>query len=93
MNADVVFSRARVAVFVDGCYWHCCPEHGTSPRKNIDYWARKLAGNRERDRRVDAALTAGGWHVIRVWEHERSDVAAAAIMAAVESRRPRSLAS
>ena len=93
VHADVVFPRARVAVFIDGCYWHSCPEHGTSPRNNVDYWTRKLAGNHERDRRVDAALTASGWCVIRVWEHETPTVAAIAIRAVVESRHRQLLGS
>src|SRR3954471_17708473 len=66
-KVDVAFTRARVAVFVDGCFWHSCPEHGTTPRANADYWTPKLARNRERDRRATAALDADGWHVIRLW--------------------------
>src|SRR4051794_22042546 len=56
VRPDIVFTRARVAVFVDGCYWHACPEHGTLPRRNSPYWSRKLESNVERDRSVDAAL-------------------------------------
>jgi len=67
---DVVFPRARVVLFADGCLWHRCPEHGSSPRANAAYWTPKLAGNVQRDRRVDAALAADGWAVVRVWEHE-----------------------
>jgi DNA mismatch endonuclease (patch repair protein) len=70
VRPDVVFTRARVAVFVDGCYWHVCPEHGTSPRRNSTYWSRKLRLNVDRDRAVDAALAQAGWRVIRIWEHE-----------------------
>ncbi|MGH3716677.1 MAG: very short patch repair endonuclease [Micromonosporaceae bacterium] len=66
---DVVFTRAKVAVFVDGCYWHSCPEHGTAPTRNAAYWAPKLARNVERDRDDDAALRDAGWSVVRVWEH------------------------
>jgi DNA mismatch endonuclease (patch repair protein) len=69
-RADVVFVRARVAVFIDGCFWHRCPEHGTSPRTNSDYWSAKLDLNVARDRRNDDALSACGWTVVRVWEHE-----------------------
>ncbi len=69
-RADVVFARARVAVFVDGCFWHRCPEHGTRPRTNSSYWQVKLDRNVARDRRNDDALTASGWTVVRVWEHE-----------------------
>ena len=67
---DAVFVRARVALFVDGCFWHRCPEHGNIPRANSDYWAPKLAGNVARDRYTDRALTELGWTVIRAWEHE-----------------------
>jgi DNA mismatch endonuclease (patch repair protein) len=76
VRPDVVFTRARVAVFCDGCFWHGCPEHGTSPRTNADYWGPKLAGNGQRDQRNDVALRASGWEVIRVWEHEDADEAA-----------------
>jgi DNA mismatch endonuclease, patch repair protein len=66
---DVVFTRAKVAVFVDGCFWHSCPDHGTSPTRNADYWGPKLARNAERDREQTAALKAAGWTVVRIWEH------------------------
>ena len=69
-RADVVFPKRRLAVFVDGCFWHGCPEHATKPRTNVDYWEAKLRGNADRDRRVDQALTASGWSVIRIWEHD-----------------------
>jgi DNA mismatch endonuclease (patch repair protein) len=69
-RADVLFPRARLAVFIDGCFWHCCPEHGTSPRTNGAYWRAKLDGNVARDRRNDAALADAGWNVVRIWEHE-----------------------
>jgi DNA mismatch endonuclease (patch repair protein) len=67
---DVVFTRARLAVFVDGCFWHSCPEHATRPVANADWWREKLEENVARDRRNDAALTAAGWHVVRLWEHQ-----------------------
>lgn len=67
---DIVFPSARVAVFLDGCFWHRCPEHGSAPKSNNHYWAPKLAHNVERDRRIDDALSAVGWTVVRVWEHE-----------------------
>lgn len=69
-RVDVVFLRARVAIFVDGCFWHRCPEHGTHPRTNSSYWQVKLDRNVARDRRNNDALTASGWTVVRVWEHE-----------------------
>jgi len=70
VRPDIVFTRSKIAVFIDGCFWHQCPEHGTMPRANRDYWGPKLARNVERDRAVDLALAADGWTVIRAWEHE-----------------------
>ncbi|MGH7718795.1 MAG: very short patch repair endonuclease [Gemmatimonadaceae bacterium] len=76
IRPDVVFIRLRVAVFLDGCYWHACPEHQTRPTRNEDYWSAKLVRNVARDRAVDTALADAGWHVIRIWEHEDSATAA-----------------
>ena len=73
---DIIFPRARLAVFVDGCFWHRCPLHGILPKNNADWWLAKLDRNVERDREKDAALAALGWHIVHVWEHE--DMAAAA---------------
>jgi len=70
VHPDVVFTRSRIAVFVDGCFWHGCTLHGTIPRSNVEYWGPKLAANKVRDRRVDEELTAHGWLVIRCWEHD-----------------------
>lgn len=70
VRPDFVFSRIRVAVFVDGCFWHCCPIHGATPKANADYWIPKLARNRERDKEVTLALQEDGWIVVRAWEHE-----------------------
>lgn len=70
VRADVAILGHRIAVFVDGCFWHRCPEHGTDPKKNSEFWAQKLDRNVARDRRVDAALKENGWTVIRSWEHE-----------------------
>src|SRR4051812_42254970 len=70
VRPDVVFTRRRLAVFVDGCFWHRCPIHGNQPRQNTDYWQPKLERNVRRDRAVDQALAQAGWHVVRVWEHE-----------------------
>lgn len=75
-RADLVFPRKRIAVYVDGCFWHRCPQHATDPKNNAEWWAMKLAGNVARDRATDAELAAAGWHVVRIWEHE--DVAVAA---------------
>ena len=69
VRPDIAFTRARVAVFVDGCYWHNCPEHGELPRANRDFWREKLARNTQRDVTQTAALEAQGWSVIRIWEH------------------------
>ena len=78
-RVDIVLSGPRVALFIDGCFWHGCPSHGSQPVANSDYWSRKLAGNVARDRDTDARLRREGWRVIRVWEHEDPDAAAAAI--------------
>lgn len=77
-RADIVFTRRRVAVFIDGCFWHGCPQHATLPRTNSDYWLPKLGRNIERDRETDALLRDAGWMVLRYWEHEPpADVAQA----------------
>jgi DNA mismatch endonuclease, patch repair protein len=81
VRPDVVFTRAKVAVFLDGCFWHCCPIHGNQPRQNTDYWAPKLARNVERDRAVDHCLGEAGWTVVRGWEHEDSGAIAARVAA------------
>lgn len=86
-RADIVFRRARVAVFVDGCFWHSCPEHGSSPKSNARWWADKLRTNVERDRDTDTRLAAAGWAVVRVWEHEDARAAAAMIIETVCARR------
>jgi DNA mismatch endonuclease (patch repair protein) len=67
---DFAFSRGRVALFVDGCFWHCCPQHGRRPSSNQSYWLPKLEMNKSRDQRVDRELRIRGWKVVRVWEHE-----------------------
>jgi DNA mismatch endonuclease (patch repair protein) len=77
VRPDIVFTRAKLAVFIDGCFWHVCPIHGNQPRANTDYWRGKLAINIARDRTVDEELTTSGWGVLRAWEHEHpADVAA-----------------
>ena len=75
-RADLTFVGPKVVVFVDGCFWHGCPEHGTSPKANAEWWAEKLARNVSRDADTDEYLTSQGWTVLRFWEHE--DVLAAA---------------
>ncbi|MEU9337446.1 very short patch repair endonuclease [Streptomyces sp. NPDC048290] len=86
-TADLVFRPAKVAVFIDGCYWHGCPEHYVPPRTNSGYWSDKVARNMARDRDTDQRLTEAGWIVLRFWEHEPSEACAARIAAEVESRR------
>lgn len=86
VRPDIAFTARRVAVFVDGCFWHCCPRHGTQPANNTWYWQPKLARNVERDRAADEALAAAGWRVVRVWEHESLDSAVAAVVTALEHR-------
>ena len=82
---DIVFTRARVAVFIDGCFWHRCPEHGTAPKTNPGWWRQKLDTNVERDRRTDTALAEAGWTVIRIWEHEDAIPAADRVEATVRN--------
>lgn len=84
-KADIVFSRHRIAVYLDGCFWHRCPKHGQLPRANRDYWKPKLERNVQRDNEVTKALRAEGWRVIRVWEHEPIELAAEAIYEAVQT--------
>ena len=87
-RADLVFGPAQVAVYIDGCFWHSCPEHGNRPIANSDYWTQKLADNRARDADTDARLAAEGWAVLRAWEHEPPQTIAARIAALVAMRRP-----
>lgn len=84
---DIVFTRARVAVFVDGCFWHCCPEHSKPPKRNTDYWGPKLKRNVERDARYNSALRNAGWTVLRIWEHEPVGDAAERVAVTVRLRR------
>jgi DNA mismatch endonuclease (patch repair protein) len=86
-RADIVFPSERVAVFVQGCFWHGCQAHGVSPRTNAAYWNAKIARNRERDDQNSAALAAAGWRVLQIWEHEPLDDAAAQVVHAVEEAR------
>lgn len=86
VRPDIVFTRSKVAVFVDGCFWHCCPVHGSNPVVNESYWSPKLARNVERDIRNTASLKEAGWVVIRVWEHELVPVAMARVIEAVIRR-------
>lgn len=87
-RADLVFGPAKVAVFVDGCFWHMCPQHATAPKANADWWREKLERNRERDRDTDRLLLDQGWLPVRVWEHEDMTEAALAVAEAVRRRQP-----
>lgn len=84
MRPDVVFTRRRLAVFIDGCYWHGCPQHCRLPTSNRGYWVAKIERNRERDALTSVALEAAGWDVIRAWEHEPPDEVAQRIVVALE---------
>lgn len=85
-RADLVFTKVKVAVFVDGCYWHGCPDHGTQPSTNADYWSSKIGRNVARDRETDRLLGDAGWHPIRIWEHDDPVAAARKVQAAVRRR-------
>jgi DNA mismatch endonuclease (patch repair protein) len=86
-TADLVFPRLRIAVFVDGCFWHSCPVHVPSPRRNVEYWEAKLAANQARDAETTSSLTTAGWVVLRFWEHEEPTYVANKILAIVTGRR------
>ncbi|GIV03542.1 MAG: very short patch repair endonuclease [Fimbriimonadales bacterium] len=85
--ADIVFPGPRVAVFVDGCFWHGCPEHGTWPKKNADFWRQKIEANRARDADTNRRLEALGYAVVRVWTHEDAEEAAERVARIVEARK------
>jgi DNA mismatch endonuclease, patch repair protein len=87
LRPDVVFTRARVAVYLHGCYWHGCPLHGTTPATRRKYWSRKIADNKARDTRHARLLEEAGWAVVQVWEHEDPDEAACAIAKVICGRR------
>jgi DNA mismatch endonuclease (patch repair protein) len=84
IRPDIVFTRVRVAVFIDGCFWHGCGQHGTRPRSNSEYWAAKIEINQTRDREQTAVLERDGWTVIRVWEHDAPDIAFSSIRAVLD---------
>ncbi|MDW9650160.1 DNA mismatch endonuclease Vsr [Sinorhizobium meliloti] len=85
--ADIVFSNARVAVFVDGCFWHGCPLHGSWPKQNADFWREKIETNRARDADTDQRLESLGWKVIRIWAHENAVDAAERIAQMVDIKK------
>ena len=84
-TADLVLRKTRIAVFVDGCYWHGCPDHHTQPATNAQYWADKIARNVERDSETTAYLQQAGWTVLRFWEHEDPEAVADRVQKAVQS--------
>ena len=84
---DIVFPRLRIAIFVDGCFWHACPMHGEVPQSNREFWSEKLDRNVKRDREQRRALESDGWEVLRFWEHEDPRAAAEQIMDAASRRR------
>lgn len=88
VRPDLVFPRYRLVVFVDGCFWHGCPDHGNLPKVNTAYWASKLQGNRARDRRVTERLKAAGWRVVRLWEHLTAHDMVQTVTLAIESPTP-----
>ena len=85
-RADIVFRRRRIAVFIDGCFWHRCPEHATDPKANSDYWEPKLRRNRQRDAEITALLTDRGWLVLRFWEHQPAEQIAEVIESSWRAR-------
>jgi DNA mismatch endonuclease (patch repair protein) len=88
VRPDIAFTARKVAVFVDGCFWHACPEHGSKPRANEWYWGPKLIKNVERDRVNDAALILAGWTVVRLWEHVPIDEAVGTVVTALTATVP-----
>ena len=86
-EADIVFPRSRVAILVNGCFWHGCPEHATWPKSNAEWWRAKLERNRERDIETDARFREAGWLPVRIWEHEDPQKAARRIASVVKRRR------
>lgn len=84
VRPDLVFTKRKVCVFVDGCFWHRCPEHGSQPKSNKAFWEEKLARNVARDERATKALELRGWRVVRFWEHDDPQSAAQKIAAIVE---------
>ena len=86
-TADLVFTRARVAVFVDGCFWHGCPDHHRPSQRNEEFWRTKINGNRERDAETDKLLEDAGWAAIRIWEHEKPELASQRVRAVVRARQ------
>ncbi|QLL08640.1 very short patch repair endonuclease [Mycobacterium vicinigordonae] len=87
IRPDVALTRWKVAIFVDGCFWHMCPQHRTMPATNADFWKQKLEGNAARDKDQNQLLTDAGWLVVRIWEHESLDDAVYEVQRAIDQRR------
>ncbi|MGV9233423.1 very short patch repair endonuclease [Streptomyces nigra] len=88
---DIAFTSVKVAVLIDGCFWHGCPVHATQPKSNAEWWRQKLDRNMARDTETTAHLTAAGWEVLRFWEHESPDEVVVRVAATVERRRAESI--
>ena len=86
-TADLVFRNARVAVFIDGCFWHGCPVHHLPPKSHAEYWAAKIVTNKNRDAHTTALLEAAGWTAMRFWSHEKPDEVAAQIAKQIRCKR------
>lgn len=86
-HVDIVFPRRKIAIFVDGCFWHACPRHGNLPGHNQNYWQKKLERNKVRDQQNTYGLSNRGWKVIRIWEHEETETALSKITKALERKR------
>ena len=84
-RADIVFGPAKVAVYVDGCFWHSCPEHATMPKSNREWWREKLEANVRRDRDTDRQLLEVEWRVVRIWEHEETAAAVERVITALRA--------
>ena len=89
-KADLLFSGPRVAVFIDGCFWHGCPIHGTWPKANAEFWRKKIETNKLRDADTNRRLEEAGWKVVRIWEHEDPNEAAERVASIVRTRKARS---
>ncbi|WP_425250900.1 very short patch repair endonuclease [Geothrix mesophila] len=89
-SVDLVFLGPRIAVFLDGCFWHGCPTHGSIPKSNTEWWLRKIDANRARDMDTNERLTRAGWQVLRIWEHEDTNQAVERILSARRSRASKS---
>jgi DNA mismatch endonuclease (patch repair protein) len=87
IRADLVFTRLKIAVFIDGCFWHGCPDHYVPSRTNAEYWTQKIVANSERDSRTNSLLVAAGWEVLRFWSHTPPDAAAKLIVERVRQRQ------